>query len=77
MKNLKAKIKKTLEQKTLIKNWDRYRGYIVLVVEDHIFATKRGDRVAKLIQKIETQFNKKPLITVIPKEGFWILPQRS
>lgn len=61
------------EQKTLIKNWDKYRGSIVMVIGDQIFSTKRGASVAKIVDKIEKKFHKRPLITYIPKEQTLIL----
>ncbi len=76
VKQLKILAQTSLEQKTLEKNWEKYQGYIVLVVNDQIFATKRGDQVASLIKKINNTMHKQPLITVIPKKGFWILPTK-
>lgn len=62
-----------IEQKTLFKNWEKYRGSIVMVVNDQIFATKRAKNVNKLLKEIEEKFQKQPLITYIPKEGTLIL----
>lgn len=63
----------TPEQKLLLKNWGKYRGSIVMVVEDKIFATKRAKNVDRLLKDIEQRFHKQPLITYIPKEGTLIL----
>lgn len=57
-----------LEQKTLDKNWNKYKGNIVMVIGDQIFATKRAKNVHKMLQEIENKFHKQPLITYIPKE---------
>lgn len=65
----------TPEQEILSKNWGEYRGSIVMVVEDKIFATKRAKNVDRLLKDIEQKFHKQPLITYIPKEGTLILPQ--
>ena len=62
-----------VEQKTLFKNWEKYRGSIVMVVDDQIFATKRAGNFNKMLKEIETKFRKQPLITYIPKEGTLIL----
>lgn len=61
------------EQETLYKNWDKYRGNIVLVVEDKIFATKRASKVHKMIKEIEEKYHKQPLISVIPNADTLIL----
>jgi hypothetical protein len=61
------------DQKTLLKNWEKYRGSIVMVVDDQIFSTKRAGNVNKIIGKIENEFHRRPLITYIPKEGALIL----
>lgn len=63
----------SLEDKTLRKNWDKYKGYIVMVVNDKIFATKRPATVAKRVEKIEKKFHKTPLIAHIPKADTLIL----
>lgn len=57
----------SLEEKTLNKNMDKYRGYIVLVIEDKVFATKRAKNVHKMIKEIEKKYHRSPLITVVPK----------
>lgn len=62
-----------IEQKTLFKNWEKYRGSIVMVVDDQIFATKRAGNFNKMLKEIETKYQKQPLITYIPKEGTLIL----
>lgn len=62
------------EQRTLSKNWNKFRGYMVLVIEDKIFATKRASKFNKLLSEIEQKYHRRPLITVIPREGTLILP---
>lgn len=61
------------DQETLFKNWEKYRGSIVMVVGDQIFSTKRAKNVNKIVDKIEKQFRRRPLITYIPKEGALVL----
>ncbi len=69
----KIKPQETTEQKTLNRNWERYRGNIVMVIGDEIFATKRAKNVHKIIQDIEKKYHRRPLITVIPKADTLIL----
>ena len=54
-------------------DWEKYRGSIVLTVDDQVYATKSPKKVAEMIKKIEQKHHKKPLITVVPKEGTLIL----
>ncbi len=61
------------KQKNLLKNWDKYRGSIVMTVDDQIYTTKQPQRVPLLLKKIEKKHHKKPLITVVPKEDTLIL----
>ena len=61
------------EQETLSKNWEKYRGSIVLSVDDKIYTTKSPKRVHKMLQEIEKKHHRRPLITVIPKEDTLIL----
>jgi len=63
----------SLEFQTLQKNRSKYRGYIVMVVNDRIFATKRPSSVSQYVKKIEKEYGKRPLITVIPKANSLIL----
>lgn len=62
------------DQKTLLKNWEKHRGSIVMVIGDKIFSTKSARRVGKMVQTIEEKFKRRPLITYIPKEGTLSLP---
>lgn len=71
MKKLKSQV--DVEQKTLLKNWEKYRGNIVMVVGDEIYATKRAKNAQKILKEIETKYHKQPLITYIPREGTLIL----
>lgn len=71
MKKLNLKV--SPEQKTLFDNWEKYRGNIVMVVGEEIFATKRAKKVDQMIKEIEKKFHRRPLITYIPKEGTLIL----
>lgn len=66
-------MKGILEERTLFKNWEKYRGSIVMVVGEKIFATKRAKKVDNMIAAIEKKFHKRPLITYIPKEGALVL----
>lgn len=68
-----SKSKSTTEQETLSKNWEKYRGSIVMVVGNEIFATKRAKKVHKIVKEIEEKFHRRPLITYIPKEETLIL----
>lgn len=61
------------EQEILMKNWEKYRGSIVMVVGDKIFSTKSAKNVAKTINEIEKKFHRRPLITYIPKEQTLVL----
>lgn len=73
MTNIVSKSKTMTEQNTLSRNWEKYRGNIVMVVGDEIFATKRAKKVHNIVKKIEEKFHRRPLITYIPKEGALIL----
>lgn len=59
-----------------MREWEKYRGSIVMVVGDKIFATKRAQKVDKLVETIEKKYHKRPLITFIPKEGSLVLFSR-
>lgn len=61
------------EQKLLMKQWDKHRGSIVMVIGDQIYATKRAKRVNPMIKNIENKFHRRPLVTYVPKEGTLIL----
>lgn len=61
------------ENETLRVNWEKYRGNIVMVVKDKIFATKNAKRVGKMLEDITKKFHKRPLITYIPKEDTLVL----
>lgn len=73
MTKMVSKFKNNTEQKTLFRNWEKYRGNIVMVIGDEIFATKRAKNVHKIVKEIEEKFNRRPLITYIPKEGTLVL----
>ena len=73
MRKITSKFQTSLEQETLFKNWEKYRGNIVMVIGDKIFATKRSNSVHKIIKEIEKEFHRRPLITYIPKEDALIL----
>lgn len=73
MTNILSKSKTMIEQETLSKNWEKYRGNIVMIVGDEIFATKRAKKVHKIVKEIEEKFHRRPLITYIPKEETLIL----
>lgn len=55
------------EYETLEKNRDQYRGYVVLVIEDKIYAAKRTSKIHRLMKEIEKKYHRQPLIAVIPK----------
>lgn len=61
------------EQKLLMKQWDKHRGSIVMVVDDQIYSTKRAQLVNSMIKNIENKFHRRPLVTYVPKEGTLIL----
>lgn len=61
-------------KKTQIKDWEKYRGSIVLTVDDQIYTTKQPKKVSQLLKEIEKKHHKKPLITVVPKQDSLILP---
>lgn len=61
------------ETKTLLANWERYRGKIVMVIKNKIFATKNASEVNKIVKNIEKDFKTRPLITYIPEKGTLIL----
>ena len=54
-------------------DWEKYRGSIVLTVDDQVYATKSPKKVAEMIKKIEQKHHKKPLITVVPSADTLIL----
>lgn len=73
MKIAKLKPQISPEQQTLNKNWKKYLGSIVLVVDNQIFATKRAKNVHKMIIEIEKKYHKKPLIAYMPKADLLIV----
>ena len=73
MKTNHPKFQITPELETTLKNWDKYKGSIVMVIGDKVFSTKRAKNVNKIIRKIEKEYHKRPLITYIPKEDTLIL----
>ena len=56
------------ETKTLLANWEKYRGKIVMVIKNKIFATKKASEVNKIVKNIEKDFKTRPLITYIPEK---------
>jgi hypothetical protein len=50
-----------------------YKGTIVMSVDDQVYVTKKTEKVSALIKEIEKKHHKKPLITIIPKEGTLVL----
>lgn len=73
MRKAASKLQTSPEQETLFKNWERYRGSIVMVIDDKIFATKRAKNVHKMIKDIEKEYHRRPLITYIPKADTLIM----
>ncbi len=61
------------KQTTLLKDWGKYKGSIVMTVDDQIYSTKQPKKIAQLLKEIEKKHHKKPLITVVPKEDTLIL----
>lgn len=62
-----------MKTQELPKNWERYRGSIVLTVDDQVYTTKNPKKVTSMIKEIEKKYHKKPMITVVPKEDTLIL----
>lgn len=56
-----------------LQNWKKYRGSIVMTVNDQVYVTKQPKKVSQIIKEIEKKYHKKPLITVVPKEDTLIL----
>ena len=73
MKTTKPKFQITPKQGTTLKNWEKYRGSIVLTVDDAVYTTKSPKKVTEMIKEIEKKHHKKPLITVVPTEDTLIL----
>lgn len=63
--------------KLQMKNWDKYRGSIVLTVDDQVYTTRSPKKVVGMIKEIEQKHHKKPLITMVPKEDTLILVNLS
>lgn len=61
------------KQITLLKDWEKYKGSIVMTVDDKVYSTKQPKKVSQLLKEIEKKHHKKPLITVMPKEDTLIL----
>ena len=61
------------EFETTLKNWDKYKGHVVMVIENKIFATKKPSQVKKYVETIERKFHKTPLIAHIPQADSLIL----
>ena len=64
-------MKKAQVQSTL--DWNKYKGSILLTVDDQIYATKQPAKVPQMIADIEKKHHKTPLITVVPKDDTLIL----
>lgn len=60
-------------QATLLKDWGKYRGSIVMTVDDQTYTTKQPKKVPQMIKDIEKKHHKTPLITVVPKDDTLIL----
>lgn len=60
-------------QATLLKDWGKYRGSIVMTVDDEVYITKQPKKVPQMIKDIEKKHHKTPLITVVPKADTLIL----
>lgn len=73
MRKAAAKLQTSSEQEILFKNWGKYRGSIVMTVDDQVYITKQPKKVPQMLKKIENKHHKKPLITVVPKEDTLIL----
>lgn len=73
MTKMISKSQTAIERETLSDNWEKYRGNIVMVVGNEVFATKRAKKVHNIVKKIEEKFHRRPLMTYIPKEGTLIL----
>jgi len=73
MKKVKAE-PVSIEHKTLLAQWDNYKGKIVAVAGNKVFAAKTGKQAQKMIREIEKKENKPPLVTYIPKADTLILP---
>ena len=68
-----SRTKLSLEQKTLDKNWEKYRGYTVLIIDDKIYAAKKASLAKKYFDMIIKKYHRSPLITVIPDADTLIL----
>lgn len=62
-----------ITQSKLDENWEKYRGSIVMTVDDVVYTTKSPKKVVGMLKEIEKKHHKKPLITVVPKEDTLIL----
>lgn len=54
-------------------DFEKYKGSIVLTVDDQIYVTKQPKKVSQMIKKIEKKHHKSPLITVVPEDDTLIL----
>lgn len=61
------------EEKTLLAHWSAYKGKIVAVVGNKVFAATSGARAKIMIRKLEKKYRKPPLVTYIPKADTLIL----
>lgn len=61
------------EQKTLLSKWDDYKGKIVAVMGKKIFSATTGRQAQKMIEKLEKEHQRPPLVTYIPKADTLIL----
>lgn len=73
MKTNKPWSQVNIEQQIPLKNWDKYKGSIVMTVDDRIYATTQPGKVPQMLKEIEKKHHKKPLITVVPKGDTLIL----
>lgn len=57
-----------MKKQALMQNLAKYKGSIVLTVDNHIYTTREPKNVPKMLKAIEKKYHKKPLITVVPKQ---------
>jgi hypothetical protein len=63
-----------IASQTLRRNWEKYRGWHVLVIGSQIYAAKDGRKAEQIYRELEKKNpSVPPLITYVPEEGSLIL----
>lgn len=54
-------------------DWNRYKGSIVMIIDNQVYSTKDPKKVPKMVEEIHKKHHKWPVINQVPKAGTLIL----